>query len=116
MQGQLSIFDLIEERLADRYEDGIPDTIEEVVGLVEERTGLVFEEKYYKSVTGIYQCKYKRVKFELNLGRFAEGVHNESRYISTGIDGGLWGRSVPAYDIYETLRIIKRWKENICEE
>lgn len=116
IKGQLSIFDFIqEERLADRYHDGIPETIQEVVEIVEQRTGLKFKErkpvkKSYKSIIGMYECKYKKAKFELELGRFAEGVNNESRYIGTNIEYGLWGRSVPAYDIDETLSLIKRWK------
>ena len=118
IKGQLSIFDFIqEERLADRYHDGIPDTIQEVVEKVEQRTGLKFKErKPYKSIIGVYQCEYKKAKFELKLGRFAEGVHHESRYISTDIEYGLWGRSVPAYDIDETIKLVKRWKEQIDDE
>lgn len=111
MEGQMSIWDFQEERLADRYQDGIPETIEEVVEIVEQRTGLKFKEvQPYKSIVGVYRSKCNKVTFELNLGRFAEGVHGGSRYISTSVEGGLWGRNVPAYDIDETLSLIKRWK------
>lgn len=118
IKGQLSIFDFIqEERIADRYQDGIPETIEEVVEIVEQKTGLKFKEvSPYKSIVGVYRSKCNKVTFELNLGRFAEDVHNESRYISTSVSGGLWGRSVPAYDIDETIKLIRRWKEQIDDK
>lgn len=83
MQGQMSIWDFQEERLADRYQDGIPETIEEVVEIVEQRTGLKFKEvPPYKSIVGVYRSKCNKVTFELDLGRFVEGVHGGSRYIS----------------------------------
>lgn len=113
MEGQLSIWDLQQDNLADKYEDGIPETIQEVVELVEQRTGLKFKEHNYKSIKGVYRCKYKKVTFELNLGRFVADVHEGSRYISTGIDGGLWGKGFPAYDIDETIDLIKAWKEQV---
>jgi len=113
MEGQLSIWDLQQDNLADKYKDGIPETIQEVVELVEQRTGLKFKEHNYKSIKGVYRCKYKKVKFELNLDRFAEGVHGGSRFIATDIDGGNWGKGVPAYDIDETIDLIKAWKEQV---
>ena len=114
MEGQLSIWDLQQSNLADKYEDGIPKTIQEVVKLVEQRTGLKFKElKPYKAMVGIYRSKYNKVTFELSIGRFAEDVHEGSRYINTGIDGGMWGRSVPAYNIEETIDLIKAWKEQV---
>ena len=117
MQGQLSIFDLIEERLADRYEDGIPDTIEEVVRLVEERTGLKFKAlKPYKSLVGTYRSKYKGVTFQTSLGRYAEGVFDERRYIECYMYGALWGTSRSADSIDEAIDRFKKWIEELEEE
>lgn len=117
MQGQLSIWDLLEDKLADRYDDGIPNTIQEVVEIIEQRTGLNFKEKKpYKSIVGVYQSKYKGITFQTSLGRYAEGVFDERRYISCYMDGGLWGESRSADSIDEAIDRFKNWIEKLEEE
>ena len=117
MQGQLSIWDLLEDKLADRYDDGIPNTIEEVVEIIEQRTGLKFKAlKPYKSMDETYRSKYKGVRFQIGLGRYAEGVFDERRYISCYMDGGLWGTSRSADSIDEAIDRFKNWIEELEEE
>ena len=117
MQGQLSIWDLLEDKLADRYDDGISNTIEEVVEIIEQRTGLKFKEmKPYKSMVGIYRSKYKGVTFQTSLGRYAEGVFDERRYIQCYMYGALWGTSRSADSIDEAIDRFKKWVKEIEEE
>lgn len=117
MQGQLSIWDIQDEKLADEYDDGIPNTIEEVVEIIEQRTGLKFKEKKpYKSMVGIYRSKYKGVTFQTSLGRYAEGVFDERRYIECYMYGALWGTSRTADSIDEAIDRFKKWIGKIEEE
>ena len=117
MNGQISIFDLLDNKLADNYDDGIPPTIEEVVQIIEERTGLKFKRRPdYKSIIGVYIAKYKKVEFETSLGRYVPDVRNGHRYIDCSISGTTWGRANPKNDIDSAIATFKRWKNEIDEE
>ena len=100
MNGQISIFDLLEAETPN-----INDITEaEAVRIVGERIGAQFK---YNSFFGEWQAQIGKMKLSCEYSHFSEGINDGRMFIGVGWSLKTSGGSCPCYGIDEAVRYFK---------
>lgn len=104
MEGQLTIFDLLEERTLEDM------TEEEMITEVERRLGLRFQVKEYKGTPPLYEYEYKFNKDVRITCEYDTYMGTSTRFISVGYDNkkSKGGGGAPCDSIEEAVEYFKR--------
>ena len=101
MEGQLSIFDFLDDDPAEMSLDDLPE--EEMVKIVGNSIGVNFT---YRDDFWGYEAKYKKLKFELHYSNYRLS-DNTARFISAGYNYSKGGAGSPCDSIQEAVNFFR---------